>query len=67
VAGADAGYGSIRKGLETALTVADNGLRKLEDAVRMFRVAMHHVSHVAVSCGKRNGGLVRVREHPKER
>jgi hypothetical protein len=53
--------------LETALPVADNGLRKLEDAVRMFRVAMHHVSQVAVSCGKRDGGLVRVREHPKER
>jgi hypothetical protein len=53
--------------MEAALPVADNGLRKLEDAVRMFRVAMHHVSCVAVSCGKRNGGLVRVREHPKER
>ena len=64
MAGADTGYGPIHKGLETALSIADKGLRELEDAVRMVRVSMHHVNRVAESCFKWDGVLVRVREHP---
>ena len=66
MAGADTGYGPIHKGLETALHAADEGLRKLKDAVRMVRVAMHHVNCVTEPCFKRDGVLARVREHPKK-
>ena len=63
--GAGTGYIPIHKVLETAIPGADNGLRKLDDTVRMFRVAMLHVSRVAVFCVKWDGVIVRVSEHPK--
>lgn len=66
MAGADAGYVPIHKGLETAIPDANNGLRKLDDTVWMFRVAMYHVSRVAISCAKLDGVIIRVREHPKD-
>lgn len=67
VARADTGYRAVRRNLGAALAVGDNGLRVLEDAVGMFSLAVLNVGRLAVSCGKWDGDLVRVREQPEER